>query len=187
MSAQGRSRRKALVALGLLAVAAALAVAVAAAAATSAPRSAKLLAIGGTSFKVNKYVQDGVRWAPGTLTIRSGGTLTIVNKTSEPHTFSIVKKSQLPRTKSQMENCKICLTIAQAHGVDPNSNQQGPPPKPLVDVGKVGFDEPGDSDARIAPKGSGPSVQDKITAKAGTTLYYLCLIHPWMQGKIVVK
>ena len=28
---------------------------------------------------------------------------------------------------------------------------------------------------------------DKVSAKKGTTLYYLCAIHPWMQGKIKVK
>jgi len=26
-----------------------------------------------------------------------------------------------------------------------------------------------------------------VTAKPGTTLYFLCAVHPWMQGKIVVK
>jgi len=26
-----------------------------------------------------------------------------------------------------------------------------------------------------------------ISAPAGTTLYYMCAVHPWMQGKIVVK
>jgi len=25
-----------------------------------------------------------------------------------------------------------------------------------------------------------------VTAKPGTTLYFLCAVHPWMQGKIVV-
>jgi hypothetical protein len=27
----------------------------------------------------------------------------------------------------------------------------------------------------------------KVTAKAGTSLYFMCGVHPWMQGKIVVK
>jgi hypothetical protein len=26
-----------------------------------------------------------------------------------------------------------------------------------------------------------------ISAPAGTTLYFLCALHPWMQGKIVVS
>jgi hypothetical protein len=24
----------------------------------------------------------------------------------------------------------------------------------------------------------------KVTAKKGSTLYFMCLIHPWMQGKV---
>ena len=27
----------------------------------------------------------------------------------------------------------------------------------------------------------------KVSAKKGTTLYFLCLIHPWMQAKVLVK
>jgi hypothetical protein len=26
-----------------------------------------------------------------------------------------------------------------------------------------------------------------VTAKKGAKLYYLCAVHPWMQGKITVK
>ena len=26
----------------------------------------------------------------------------------------------------------------------------------------------------------------KVTAKAGTTLYFICAIHPWMQGSVKV-
>jgi plastocyanin len=33
----------------------------------------------------------------------------------------------------------------------------------------------------------GKNVSAVVSAPAGTTLYYLCAIHPWMQGKIVVK
>ena len=36
----------------------------------------------------------------------------------------------------------------------------------------------------INPKGK---ISFNVTAKKGTTLYYLCAIHPWMQGKIKVK
>jgi hypothetical protein len=25
-----------------------------------------------------------------------------------------------------------------------------------------------------------------VTAKAGTTLYFMCAVHPWMQGKVKV-
>jgi hypothetical protein len=38
----------------------------------------------------------------------------------------------------------------------------------------------------VGPKGSGSTVKFKVTAKAGTTLHYLCIIHPWMQGRFRV-
>ena len=51
-------------------------------------------------MKPNRYIQDGLRWNKDVYKVRSGGTLHIVNTvaTEGPHTFSVVKKSQLPRT-----------------------------------------------------------------------------------------
>jgi plastocyanin len=159
-----------------------------AAAAGGAPKAAKLFIKGAVTYKVNQYSQDSVRFAPATTTIASGGTLTIVNRDPAemgPHTFSIVKRSQLPHTNKQINACEagqgICGQVAAAHGV----SMTGPPTKLVVDVGQPGIDQPGDSDARLAP--GFKSVTEKITAKAGTTLYYFCAVHPWMQGRIQVK
>ena len=55
----------------------------------------------------------------------------------------------------------------------------------VLNKGPEGFDEEGDSLA-LAPKGPHKSGTVVISAPAGTTLYYMCAIHPWMQGKIVV-
>jgi hypothetical protein len=35
-------------------------------------------------------------------------------------------------------------------------------------------------------EGIGLDRQVQVTASAGTTLHYLCIIHPWMQGSIKV-
>lgn len=186
-------RRKIAAAGAGLLVAAAAAGVGSAAAAGGASKSAKLFVRGSVTYKVGQYAQDSVRYAPQTLTIRSGGTLTIINKDPserDPHTFSVVKKSQLPHTNKQITACQntaagICGQIALAHGVNPNGPPpNGPPPKPLVDVGTPGISQPGDSDARLFP--GFKSVTEQITAKPGTTLYYFCVIHPWMQGKIKV-
>jgi hypothetical protein len=53
-----------------------------------------------------------------------------------------------------------------------------------VNVGAAGFDQPGDS-VILAAKSKNTKVQ--ITAKAGTRLYFMCAIHPEMQGEIDVK
>jgi hypothetical protein len=173
-----------------LALLAALALSVPALAAgrhgSSAPKHARLVAKGSATFKVNGFVKDDQHWVPGTVVIRSGGTLTISNKSADgdPHTFSIVQKSDLPRTLDQVDNCSICNKIAQTHGVDPSGPPPtGPPPILTVDAGKDGFNAPGDSQF-VGPH---QTVKVTITAKAGTTLHFVCIIHPWMQGVIKVK
>ena len=96
-------------------------------------------------------------------------------------------KSNLPRTLSQINNCKVCQTLAKEHGADPNSNA---PPKFLYVENGVGtntapnIDRPGDS-AFVQPIQKA-KVTLKVTAKPGTTLYFMCAIHPWMQAKLIV-
>ena len=110
----------------------------------SAPSSATVTGKSGVEFKINEYAQDTSRWTPGEVTIASGGTLTI--KTSGdpvPHSFSVVKSSQLPKTATQMERCKICETLGKKHGANPESDD--PPKKLVLDVGAKGIDQAGDS------------------------------------------
>ncbi len=138
---------------------------------------------------INRYIQDGMRWNRDVYIVKSGGTVTIVNNApmEGPHSFSIVAKKDLPRTVAQINNCKICGTIAQEHGADPNSNT---PPKYLfVENGQgtntpPNIDRPGDS--AFIPATQGAKVTLKVTAKPGTTLYFMCAVHPWMQAKLIV-
>ncbi|HET8977244.1 MAG TPA: hypothetical protein VFN87_03740 [Solirubrobacteraceae bacterium] len=161
-------------------------------AAKGAPAASKhttITAVSKMEVKINRWVKDGMRWNRDVYTVRSGGTITIVNKAPQegPHTFTVVAKRDLPRTPMQINNCKVCGTVAQEHGADPNS--PAPPKFLFVDNG-VGtntppsIDRPGDS-AFIAPK-MGAKVTLKVTAKPGTTLYFMCVVHPWMQAKLIV-
>jgi plastocyanin len=142
-------------------------------------------------MKPNRYIQDGLRWDKDVYKVRSGGTLHIVDTvvTEGPHTVSIVKKSQLPRTIGQVNNCRVCATIGIALGFDPN-NEQAPPKFQYVENG-VGsatppnVDRPGDT-GLTGPGKKGESIDMKVTAKKGSTLYFLCAIHPQMQAKIIV-
>jgi hypothetical protein len=159
-------------------------------AASSAPRHTTINAVTSMKVAINRYIQDGTRWQKDVYSVKSGGTITIVNLAASdgPHTFSVVKKSQLPRTVAQITNCKICQTIASEHGADPSSNA---PPKFLFTENGVGsntapnVDRPGDS-AFIAPQQKA-KVTLKVTAKPGTTLYFICAVHPWMQAKLLVQ
>ena len=175
--------------LGLVAGGSAVALA-----AGSAPKHTTINAVTSLKIKVNRYILDGTRWQNDVYNVKSGGTISVVNLAASqgPHTFSVVKKSDLPRTGSQINNCfnpgHICAKIAQEHGADPNG--QAPPKFFFVENG-VGthtppnVDRPGDS-AFIAPVQKA-KVTLKVTAKPGTTLYFMCIIHPQMQAKLVVQ
>ena len=146
-------------------------------------------------FVINRYVQDEMRFDPGTVTVKSGCKLTFRFATagqSESHSLTIVKQSDLPQTTAQMENCKICKQIASKHVAHPGhpAGPTNPIAHWIVNAGKPGFDEPGDSVVVAEAKGAPPghkSVAVTVSARAGTTLYFMCGLHPWMQGKIVVK
>jgi hypothetical protein len=140
---------------------------------------------------VNRYIQDNLRWNKDVYKVASGGTIHIVNDAADegPHTFTVVLKKDAPKTGLATVNCKICLTLAKAHGANPNSNA---PPKFQYLENGVGqntppsVDRPGDSG--VTGKGKkGESIDLKVTAPAGTKLYFMCLIHPWMQAELDVS
>jgi plastocyanin len=145
--------------------------------------------LSGEKIAINQYFQDDMRFSPGTITVKSGGTVTFEygNADMEPHTLTIVKRSDLPKTADQAMNCKAC-GIASAHLKNPKSepSDSNPIVHWTLNKGPAGLDEPGDSLA-IFPQGSHKSISAKVSAAPGTTLYFLCALHPWMQGKIVVK
>jgi hypothetical protein len=151
------------------------------------PAKAKILIRGSESLVPNAYLKIGFHFDAGTVPIRSGGTVTLTNLTTDGHTLSIVKKSQLPRTIKQLQNCSICGAIAKSHGINfEGPPTEGPPPILVVNVGAAGFDTPGDS-VVIPPKGRGAPVTFKVTARPGTILSFMCVFHPWMQGRFLVK
>jgi hypothetical protein len=155
-----------------------------------APSKATIKVSQKLKMKPNRYVQDGLRWNRDVYRVRSGGTLHVVNTVASegPHTFTVVKKKDLPRNAAQAFNCKICNQLAVAHGANPES--EAPPKFQYLENG-VGqatppnIDRPGDS-GLTGPGQKGESIDLKVTAKKGTTLYFLCLIHPWMEAKVKV-
>jgi hypothetical protein len=161
-----------------------------AALAASAPKRTTIDQSGGIKVKPNRYVKDLLRWRDDVYHVRSGGTLHLVDSvvSEGPHTFTVVRKKDLPKTSKAIFRCKICGKLGQAHGADPNSN--APPTFQFLENG-VGtntppdVDKPGDS-AVIGSGKKGESVNLKVTAKKGTTLHFMCIIHPWMQSKVIV-
>ena len=150
-------------------------------AAGAATKKNRIDIAGGTSMTAGESITDDQHFTPQDLSVKSGATVKLVNKakTEDPHTISLVKKSDLPKTAAQAFNCDACNAVLGSHA----PNDQGVPGMPVVDVGQPGYDQPGDS-TFVAPKAK---ISFKVTAKKGASLYYLCAIHPWMQGKIKVK
>jgi len=151
-----------------------------------APTHATVNAVQKVQFKINRFVKDALRWQKDTYQVKSGGTLTIVNKAHDgPHTFSIVAKGDLPKTTKQMNECSICQKIGEQFGItDPNS--EAPPEHNYTEDGvaqddPANFDKPGDS-VFVGPN-PGDKATAKITAQKRTKRYFMCAIHRWMQGK----
>jgi len=139
---------------------------------------------------VNRYIQDGLRWDKDVYKVPSGGTIRIVNVAANegPHTFTVIQRKDAPKTGLQAANCRVCNQLAKAHGANPASNA---PPKFQYLENGVGqntppvVDRPGDSGLTGQGK-KGEAISLKVTAPAGTKLYFICLVHPWMQAELDV-
>jgi plastocyanin len=122
--------------------------------------------IGRNSFVRNALIQSTFRFSPERNVVTSGHAVTLTNNNGEPHTLTIVPKDKRPSTTAEVFGCKICRKYP------PDNN-----------VGRKGINRVGDS-RFVKP---GQTVRFHVTAKPGTTLYFICVIHPWMQGKLVVR
>jgi len=142
------------------------------------------------------YMKDGkggLRFV-GPKTILAGEELNVVNQTNPkqvgPHTFSLVTKGSLPKTPKARQVCftpkHICMAIAKWHGVKGN----GPVKENPAEAGLDGWDTMGSvtkkGDSWFTGEKPGTSLAQPVSAAAGTTIYFMCAIHPWMHGSIEV-
>jgi plastocyanin len=130
--------------------------------------------------------------APPSVT--QGDELEIVNETNPkkvgPHTFSLVTKGSLPKTEPARKGCftpkHICLSVAQWHGFNPKTEQISINP---AKAGPAGWSTMGSTskkgDSWFTGEKPNTSFTQQVTANPGT-LYFMCAIHPWMQGKVQV-
>ncbi len=137
---------------------------------------------GGPEFKPNEYVRDTLHFAPGRITVRPNARVTWIDRdrAPEPHTVTVVRRRERPDMLNELFQCRACQ-LANAHLVDPNDPNSGVA-RVRVNVGAPGLNARGDS-LFLAPGGR---ISARVTARVGSTLYYLCAIHPWMQGSIRV-
>jgi plastocyanin len=159
----------------------------------AAPKKNEIVIKGKFVFRAGHSAFDNQRFSPRDVAVKSGATVTVRNrsKTKDPHTLSFVEKKFLPtdfepaaagplfglHQLSEEENVEPVFKIDNGA---PAADQNAP-----LSVDTLGTpDAPGDSEL-IAPGQKTASF--KVTAAKGSKLYYFCIFHPWMQGKISVK
>jgi hypothetical protein len=145
---------------------------------------------------VIKIEQDGHElFFSGPDTVARGDTLKVKNTTDPqkvgPHTASLIKRSEYPRTEDQLKACGhkfkgICGEIVKWHKVNLQTGEIGENP---VEVGKDGWDLQGSpkhaGDSWVSEK-ENQSFSREVSAPAGKTLHFFCAVHPEMQFKIQV-
>lgn len=158
-----------------------------------APAMAGAAELGPANTVFIKAGKGGLRFeAPKTIV--AGEELEVLNQTNPkqvgPHTFSLVTKGSIPKTPKARQVCftpkHICMSIAHWHGVKGN----GPVKVNPVEAGAEGWDTLGSltktGDSWFTGSKPKASIVQKVTAAAGTTIYFMCAIHPWMHGSIKV-
>jgi hypothetical protein len=185
--------------VGIFAAATALAVLCASAAALAAPYAPPAAPASPEASVPTVFIRDGKQGlrfvAPKTVV--AGEDLKILNQTDAhkvgPHTFSLVTKSSIPKTRKARQICftkgHICKAIAAWHGVKGN----GPPSINPAEAGLAGWDALGSvttkGDSWFTGSKPNASFEQPVSADASggpTTIYFMCAIHPWMHGSIEV-
>jgi plastocyanin len=136
-----------------------------------------------------QFIKNNFRFQPKNISVTSGSVVRWVDNdedADDPHTVTIADQADLPSTIEELDACfapgGLCIETIAAH--DPGLDEE-PPFNLVVNTGGPGLDARGDSLLFGGPFDQ--SVEAQVTAPAGSTLYYLCVIHPWMQGSIKVR
>jgi plastocyanin len=142
------------------------------------------------------YIKDekGALKFVAPATVHQGDELNVVNETDPkkvgPHTFSLVTQGSLPKTPQARKSCftpkHICMSIAKWHGFNPKTERITINP---AKAGLLGWSTMGSTtkkgDSWFTGEKKGTSFSQQVTAEPGT-IYFMCAIHPWMQGKTTV-
>jgi hypothetical protein len=143
----------------------------------------------GVTDTIAMKIEKGALKFVGPKTVTQGDELEIVNETDPkkvgPHTFSLVTEGSVPKTKSALQKCQICGAVAKWQG----AHEDKPPTINPAKAGAAGWDTEGSltkkGDSWFTQK-KGESFEQEVSAPAGTTIHYICAIHPFMHGTFKV-
>ncbi len=123
--------------------------------------------------------------------IKNGGTLTWINTTDEGHTVTIVNRADQPTDVDSAVACVFETFTQLGSGICGQTSRKhfpegfGGQPNPVIGGGNL----KNRGDSLLVGEAGSPfsTVTAKVTAARGTTLFYMCIFHPEMQGKIIVE
>lgn len=137
---------------------------------------------GDTRMVPNALIQSTLRFSPGRISLESGDTLTLTHddNTQDPHSLTIANENELPTNVDETFNCGSPGTVC------------GDAFDALPQADFTFFDAPGSAagiDGRLDTLwvNAGESASAVVSAPSGSELFFLCIIHPWMQGEIRVR
>jgi hypothetical protein len=148
----------------------------------------------GTTVRITVAEVAGKLRFVGPEAVGEGDELEIVDKTNPsrvgPVTFSLVRRGYLPKTRPAQANCfspgHVCWSIAEWQGV----HGEGVPTINPAEAGAPGWDTMGTTsspgDSWFSGTEPGGRFGQEVTAKAGTRLWFMDAIHPWVRGTIKV-
>jgi plastocyanin len=145
---------------------------------TASPANAAKVSTALEKFELDEQGNLVLRfiYTPRVLTAKSGSVVQFASAQGA-HTWTAVRAADVPDTIEEVFGCfapvEVCGKVLGQH-------RDGE--VRVVNVGQPGFNTAGDS--RFVPEGERLSV--KVTARPGTTLHYICAIHPWMDASIRV-
>jgi hypothetical protein len=152
----------------------------------------------GVTDTITMSIEKGALGFVAPESVHVGDELNIVNETDPkkvgPHTFSLVTKASLPKTPNARKNCftpkHICLSISQWHGFNPKTERITINP---AKAGAPGWSTLGSTSSKgdswfTGENKKGTSYSQLVTADPATTpvIYFMCAIHPFMQGSVKV-
>jgi plastocyanin len=156
-----------------------------------------VLILGGPTIIPGESLTNNWRFEDRNIVVNPGDIVAWDNTGPDedaPHTITLVRQSKLPANLREMQEClydrgQPCRSALHRHGTSrPRSISSATSPGNLKKIleddkdNEHGLDEPRDS-RWIRQQ---HYVRVHISAAPGTTLYYLCALHPWMQGSIEV-
>ncbi len=174
------------------------------------------VANGCSAYVIDASASFDIGYGPSVIYVHHGEWITIRDTSQDEHTFTLVSPSVEPKTVAQINACEsdspgtVCLNALIDHvpgGVPPAA----PEPTPYqnscyvytspvayqcVQAGvglsngspfpglKTSFTSTTGGDSIVLFPSESFMVQ--VTAPAGSVLHFMCVIHPWMQGEIIV-